>query len=401
MKTGTVYLIGAGPGDKGLITVKGKDILKSADVIVYDYLVNTDLLKFAKSSSEVIYVGKKAGQKEMSQGNINSLLIQKARTGKEVARLKGGDPFIFGRGGEEAEALKKKKIPFEVIPGVTSASSVPAYAGISLTHRDFTSTFTVVTGHEDPSKDKSSIPWDALSKIGTIVFLMGVKNLKRNMSELMKAGKSPDTPVAIITRGTYSSQRTLTGTIKNISDLARRRKDITSPGIVVVGEVVKLREVINWYETSPLFGKTIIVTRPKDQAEQFINMLESKGAQVVSFPTIEITPPKSFRALDIVSIKDISSYDWIIFTSVNGVNSFFNRLKKLNKDIRELHRAKIAAIGEITAQEVEKMGIKVDLVPDDYKAEGLIKLFKTRCHLKERIFFYQGLKLPVMYFQNL
>jgi len=241
-KTGTVYLIGAGPGDRGLITVKGKKLLEKADVIVYDYLVNTDLLDFAKENAEIIYVGKKVGQKEMSQQRINALLVRKAKRFTTVARLKGGDPFIFGRGGEEAEYLQEKEVSFEIVPGVSSVSAVPAYAGISLTHREFTSSFTVVTGHENPSKGKSNIPWEALSQIGTIVFLMGVKNLKKNMLKLMGAGKSPDTPVAVITWGTYPVQTTLTGKIGNISDLVNKRKDITSPGIVVVGKVVNLRE---------------------------------------------------------------------------------------------------------------------------------------------------------------
>ncbi len=376
-KTGTVYLIGAGPGDKGLITVKGKELLRTADVIVYDYLVNTDLLPYVKENAEIIYVGKRAGQKEMSQQSINALLVRKSKKGKMVARLKGGDPFVFGRGAEEAEYLKEKKTPFEIVPGVTSVSAVPAYAGISLTHRDFTSSFAVVTGHENPSKEKSNIPWEALSQIGTIVFLMGVKNLKRNMSELMSAGKPPDTPVAVITWGTYPTQKTLTGMIGNISDLVKKRKDITSPAIVVIGEVVNLREVMNWYESAPLFGKTVLVTRPKNQAESFIKLLESKGAQIISFPTIEIVPPRSFKALD-GAINNVSSYDWIIFTSVNGVRAFFKRLRELDKDIRELHGAKIAAIGDITSRAIEDMGINVDLVPKDFRAEGLIEQFSKQ-----------------------
>ena len=375
-KTGTVYLIGAGPGDRGLITVKGKKLLEKADVIVYDYLVNTDLLDFAKENAEIIYVGKKAGQKEMSQQRINALLVRKAKRFTTVARLKGGDPFIFGRGGEEAEYLQEKQVSFEIVPGVSSVSAVPAYGGISLTHRDFTSSFTVVTGHESPLKGKSNIPWEALSQVGTIVFLMGVKNLKKNMLKLMGAGKSPDTPVAVITWGTYPVQTTLTGKIANISDLVNKRKDITSPGIVVVGEVVNLREKINWYESAPLFGKTVLVTRPKKQSESFINLLEAKGAQIISFPTIEIAPPRSFQALD-SAINSISSYDWIIFTSVNGVTAFFKRLGELGKDIRVLYGAKIAAIGDITSQAVKNMGINVDLVPEDFRAEGLIKLFKN------------------------
>jgi len=374
---GIVYLIGAGPGDRGLITIKGKELLNKADTIVYDYLVNVELLQYAKENAEIIYVGKKSGQKEMTQQNINSLLIKKANKGNIVARLKGGDPFTFGRGGEEAEALVAKKVPFEIVPGVSSVSAVPTYGGIPLTHRDFTSSFAVVTGHEDPSKKKSSIPWEALSRIGTVVFLMGVSKLKNNMRELIKAGKNPKTPVAIISWGTYPQQKTLTGTVENISDLASKDTQISSPGIVIVGEVVELREIINWYETKPLFGKTIVVTRPESQAYEFIKPLEEQGANVIAFPTIEISPPNSYIALD-KAINSIEQYDWIIFTSVNGVKSFFNRLRVLNKDIRGLYRAKIAAIGDITAKEVENLGIKVDMVPSDFKAEGLIRIFKKK-----------------------
>lgn len=374
-KSGTVYLIGAGPGDSGLFTIKGKEILERADVIVYDYLVNPKLLDHAKDSAEIVYVGKKSGQKEMSQSAINSLLTKYAKKGKTVARLKGGDPVTFGRGGEEARELVKRDVSFEIVPGVSSVTAVPAYAGISLTDRHYTSSFAVVTGHENLGKDKSSIPWSALSQIGTIVFLMGIKNLKHNMAKLIQEGRQSNTPVAVVTWGTYPNQKTLTGTLENISDLVKKNKDITSPGIVVVGEVVNLRKIINWYETQPLFGVTIVVTRPKDQASEFIKMLEADGANVISFPTIEITPPKSYKSLD-NAINHIEQYEWIIFTSVNGVHSFFDRLKHLGKDIRSLHRAKIAAIGEITAREIKKRDINVEMVPDDYKAEGLIKLFK-------------------------
>jgi len=374
-KSAAVYLIGAGPGDRGLITIRGKDLLQAADVIVYDYLVNPGLLEYAKEGADIIYVGKKAGQKEMSQRAINSLLVRNAKKGKTVARLKGGDPLTFGRGGEEAEALSKNGVHFEVVPGVSSVSAVPAYAGISLTHRDFTSSFAVVTGHEDPSKERSVIPWSALSQIGTVVFLMGVKKLKQNMTELIKAGKSKRTPAAVITWGTYPHQKTLTGTIETIAGLVKNNEEITSPAIVVIGEVVELRKIINWYEAKPLFGKTIVVTRPRNQATEFIELLENQGARVIAFPTIEITPPGSFKALD-NSIENIELYDWIIFTSVNGVKSFFDRLKLLGKDIRTLHRAKIAAIGEVTALEIQKKDINVDLIPEDYKAEGLIKVLK-------------------------
>lgn len=375
-ETGTVYLIGAGPGDPGLLTLKGKEILERADVIVYDYLVNPALLKHGKEDARVHYVGKKAGQREASQSEINSLLVRSAKEGHIVARLKGGDPFVFGRGGEEAQALQKENIPFEIVPGVTSASSVPAYAGIPLTHRDYTSSFAVVTGHENPKKNGTSIPWKALSKIGTVVFLMGVRNLASNMKKLIKAGRSKNTPAAIITWGTYPSQVTVTGTVGDIPKKVKKRKDVGAPAILVVGEVVNLRDIANWYETKPLFSKRVLVTRPKDQAGHFAGLLESQGAEAVLYPTIEIKPPASYRTLD-RAIRNISDYDWILFTSVNGVTRFLDRLRKKGKDLRELYGIKVGAIGEKTAEELEHAGISVDEVPSDFRAEGLIEIFSV------------------------
>ena len=315
------------------MTLRGMEILGKSDVIVYDYLVNPRLLSHARAGAEIIYVGKKAGVKEMSQAEINRLLTGRATKGKTVARLKGGDPFIFGRGGEEAEALSKKGIPFEIVPGVTSASAVPAYAGIPLTHRDITSSFAVVTGHEDPAKEESNIPWGVLSDIGTVVFLMGVRNIGKNMRMLMKHGKSPDTPAAVITWGTYPSQATVTGTVGTIAGIVKKRKDITSPAVVVTGEVINLREVINWYERKPLFGKKVLVTRAREQAEPFLRMLEEEGAEVIEFPVIEIFPPASYEALDKAAAR-VRDYDWIVFTSVNGVTKFFERLLHSGKDVR-------------------------------------------------------------------
>lgn len=371
---GIVYLIGAGPGDTGLMTIKGKEVLGRSDVVVYDYLVNPKLLALARADAEIIYVGKKAGRKERSQSEINRLLIARALRGKTVARLKGGDPFIFGRGGEEAEALSAKGIPFEIIPGVTSASAVPAYAGIPLTHRDVTSSFTVVTGHEDPGKKRSNIPWDALSRIGTVVFLMGVRNIGKNMRRLIEHGKSHLTPAAVITWGTYPAQVTATGTVGTIERVVKKRKDIASPAIVVIGDVVNLRGAIDWYERKPLFGRKILVTRAREQAGEFAALLEAEGAEVIEFPVIEITPPRSFGAID-EAVSKVRSYDWIVFTSVNGVTKFFERLARSGKDLRELYGIRIAAIGEITAGEIEKRGIHVDLRPAEFRAEGLIDAF--------------------------
>ena len=374
-ETGTVYLIGAGPGDPGLMTIRGMEVLEKSDVVVYDYLVNPRLLSHARRDAEIINVGKRAGVKEKSQGEINRLLIDRARKGKTVARLKGGDPFVFGRGGEEAEALSKKGIPFEVIPGVTSASAVPAYAGIPLTHRNVTSSFAVVTGHEDPSKEESNIPWDVLSRIGTVVFLMGVRNIEKNMRMLMDHGKPPRTPAAVITWGTYPSQAVATGTVGSMARILKKRKDISSPAIVVTGEVVNLRDVINWYERKPLFGKRVLVTRAREQAEPFLRMLEEEGAEVIEFPVIQIVPPGSYEELD-RAIRSIRDYDWLVFTSVNGVAKFFERLIESGKDVRELYGLRIAAIGEATAGEIEKKGVRVELLPVEYRAEGLVEEFE-------------------------
>ena len=384
-KYGKVYLIGGGPGDPGLITVKGKEILGKADAVVHDYLVNPELLSYTKPGAELICVGKKAGHKVMPQGRINKLLVEKARGGRIVARLKGGDPFIFGRGGEEVEVLAAEGIDFEIVPGVTSASAVPAYAGIPLTHRKIASSFAVVTGHENPAKGESGIEWDIVARMGTVVFLMGVTNLAENMQKLIDSGMSPDTPAAVISRGTYPSQASVTGTVGDIAGKAAARDDISSPAVVVTGEVVGLSDVISWYEKKPLFGKRIVVTRPKEQARPLSSLFEEMGAEVLEFPAIEIAPLRSYAALD-KAMDGLGSYDWIIFTSVNGVGGFFERLRFLGRDVREMHGPKIAAIGEVTAEELDARGINVDMVPDDYRAEGLIELFKEMDLKGKRVF---------------
>ncbi len=373
-KKGIVYLIGAGPGDPGLFTLKGKKFLARADVVVYDYLVNPELLVFAREGAEIIYVGKKRGHKEIPQKEINRLITKKAKGGKIVARLKGGDPFVFGRGGEEAVELAKHGIPFDVIPGVSSPIGVMAYAGIPLTHRDYTSSFAVITGHEDPSKVKTSLPWEALANIGTLVFLMGVENLEENMKKLIDMGRSPKTPAAIITWGTLPNQSTLTGTIGSIARISKGKR-ISSPSIIAVGDVVNLRSKINWFESKPLFGKTVLVTRARTQSKIFAELLEEEGARVIEFPTIEVVPLRELGRLD-RAIGELGRYDWLIFTSVNGVDFFFDRLRQKNKDVRELKGVRIAAIGEQTRNEINKIGVEADLVPEEFRAEGLIKLFE-------------------------
>ncbi len=373
-RPGTVYLIGAGPGDPGLLTVRAKELLSQSEVIIYDYLVNPKILDWAHPQSEIIYVGKKAGVKEMTQYKINKLLIKHSKTGKTVARLKGGDPFVFGRGGEEIEALSGAGISVEIVPGVSSISAVPAYAGIPLTHRDLASSFAVVTGHETPDKTSSKIAWDSLAQIGTLVLLMGYRNLRLNMNKLMDAGKNPDTPAAVISWGTLPNQNTVTGTVNTIADLVKQSKITASPAIVVVGDVVGLRDIANWYETKPLFGKTIVVTRAKEQAGEFADLLTEQGANVIEFPAIDIIPPRSWNSAD-KAIRNLESYNWLIFTSTNGVRSFFNRFRELGRDIRELHGIQIACIGEKTAETTHKYRLSVDAVPKDYRAEGLIDIF--------------------------
>lgn len=377
MKTGKVYLIGAGPGDPGLLTLKGKRCIEEADVIVYDHLVNKKLLEFTKDSAEIIYVGKVAGKHTKSQDDINSLLVSKTKEGKVVARLKGGDPFIFGRGGEEALELVNNGIHFEVVPGVSAATSVPAYAGIPLTHRDFNSSIALITGHEDPSKGGSKIEWKGLSTcIENLIFFMGAKNISNIVKKLIENGRNPDTPIAVIRWGTTPQQKTIVGTLNNILKKTKE-KEIKPPSIIVVGKVVALREKLNWFEKKSLFGKRILITRPKGQAESFIELLEKEGAITIQFPAIETVPPDSWDMLD-NAINKLDSYQWLIFTSVNGVRFFMERLKIKGKDVRELKNIKICAIGPKTAAAVESLGIKVDAVPERYIAEGVIEEMRKK-----------------------
>jgi len=372
-KSGKVYIIGAGPGDADLITLKGLDYLRLADVIVYDHLVNEELLKYAKSDARFIYAGKKGGDHTLSQDKINYLLAKEALDGNTVARLKGGDPFIFGRGGEEAGTLASKGVPFEVVPGVTSAIAVPAYAGIPLTHRGLTSTVAFVTGHEDPVKEKSDIDWKALCGMGTLVFLMGVKNIAQIVEELFKNGKAPETPAALIRWGTTPQQETITGTLDNIAELAQKR-NFSPPAILVVGKVVDMHRTLSWFEQKPLLGRGIVITRPEAQADELARLLAREGAYPIYFPTIKIVPPSDWHDLD-VAIKNLENYDWLIFTSANGVQFFLERLLEKEKDIRDLKGIKICCIGPATAKQIENRGMKVDLVPDYFISEGILKSF--------------------------
>ncbi len=373
IKPGKVYIIGAGPGDPGLITVKAVECLRRADVVIYDNLVNEDLLKYSPAHARLIYAGKKGGDHTLSQDKINELLAREALAGHTVARLKGGDPFIFGRGGEEAEVLVEEGVPFEVIPGVTSAIAVPAYAGIPLTHRGLTSTVAFITGHEDPTKEQSDIDWQALVGIGTLVFLMGVKNLGQITGELISRGKPPETPAALIRRGTTPHQQILAGTLGTIADLARTH-EFKPPAILVVGPVVDLRETLGWFDAKPLFGKGVVITRPERQADDLAGLLAAEGASPIAFPTIGIEPPTDWSELD-RAIGELESYAWLIFTSANGVHFFFNRLREKGRDVRDLKGIRICCIGPATAKQIEERGIRVDLMPDEFIAEGILQSF--------------------------
>jgi uroporphyrinogen III methyltransferase/synthase len=370
-----VYLVGAGPGDPGLITEKGKECIQKADVIIYDYLAPPALLKHTRKSAELIYVGKKGGDHTLSQDEINRLLVEKAKSGGVITRLKGGDPFIFGRGGEEAEALLKAGISFEIVPGVTSAIAAAAYAGIPLTHRQLTSTLAFVTGHEDPTKDESSINWSSLATgIGTLVFFMGVKNLPNITKSLIDHGKSPETPVAVIRWGTTPRQETVTATLDTIVEKARAA-GLKAPAIIVVGDVVKLRPSLKWFEARPLLGKRIVVTRARQQASDLVGLLADLGAECLEYPTIEIKAPKDTAPLK-QAVANVSAYDWLVFTSVNGVSYFFAQLFAAGKDVRALGHLKTAAIGPATAARLLAFGLTSDIVPETYRAESVVAAFK-------------------------
>jgi len=369
---GKVILVGAGPGDEGLLTIKGKRWLERADVVIYDHLANSQLIRFAKSEAELIYVGKKSGSFVLSQEQINKLLIEKAQEGKIVVRLKGGDPFIFGRGGEEVQELSNAKIPFFIVPGVTSPVGVSAYAGIPLTHRDRASTISIVTGSVGNSPDSLPIDWEELAKWpGTLVFLMGARKLKSIAENLIRYGKKPETPIAVIQWGTLPKQKTWTSVLGDIV-VTIENQTIKPPALTIVGDVVELKDTLDWYEKLPLFGKNIVITRPEEQSEGFRELLLEQGASPISFPVIKTFPPESWDLLD-TAINQLDSYHGLIFTSVNGVRYFIERLHFLDKDIRELKGVRLYAIGPKTEQAVRDLGIKVDVVPENYVAESLIE----------------------------
>ncbi|MBI5632481.1 MAG: uroporphyrinogen-III C-methyltransferase [Nitrospirae bacterium] len=370
-KSGIVYLVGAGPGDIGLLTVKGLHCLRKAEVVIYDFHLNAQILNYIDRKAELIYAGKRGGHHTMTQDEINRAIVEKANKGKIVCRLKGGDPFVFGRGGEEAQELVKAGIAFEVVPGVSSSVAAPAYAGIPLTHRLYSSSFAVVPGYEDTTKEESAINWAKLATgVGTLVFLMAVKNIDEMTRKLIEHGRSPDTPVAVVRWGTRADQKTIVSTLKDIAALVKE-KDILPPAVTIIGDVVNLRSELNWYEKKPMFGQRILVTREHSGG---FELLEELGAEVLEFSTIEIVPPASWNDLD-KAIVQIGTYDWLIFTSANGVKYFFSRLFEKGVDIRNLHGIRICAIGTKTGTAVNQFGIRVDLVPDEFNAEGLIQAF--------------------------
>lgn len=369
---GRVYLIGAGPWDEGLITVKGLELLKKADVIVYDYLVNPRFLKHAKKGARLIYVGKTRGRHVMLQKDINDLLVSLSKRYGRVARLKGGDPFIFGRGAEEALYLAKNKVPFEVVPGITSAIAGPTYAGIPLTHRDYASSVSFITGQENPKKELSNISWQELAKgRSTLVFLMGVKNIGKIANRLIANNMPKDKRSAIIQWATCSRQRVFTCGLSQIAAVVKKER-VQSPALFVIGDVVGLRRKLS----APLFGKRILITRAQEGLSKFKGMLEEKGASVVEFPTIEICPLKDYSALD-KAISDIRSYDSIIFTSANGVRFFKERAGKLGCNIKRI-RNKIFCIGPATACDASHAGLRVEKTPCEFSQEGLIRQLKKK-----------------------
>lgn len=370
---GRVYLVGAGPGDPGLITCRGAQLIAQADVVIYDYLVAPRLVQMARADAEMIYVGKKAGQHTLPQEKINELLIEKAQPGRMVVRLKGGDPFIFGRGGEEALALRETGIDFEVVPGITAAVAAAAYAGIPVTHRDFASEFALLTGHEDAERTgDSQIDWQALgSWRGTLAFYMGVKNLPIICAKLQEHGMAGDTPAALIRYGTTPQQRTLTGTVATIGELAAA-KGFTPPAMVIVGRVVGLRGQLDWFERRPLFGRRIVVTRSRAQARELVDKVLELGADVLEFPTIRIEPAVDTEPLR-QAIGRLQEYDWIIFTSVNGVVCFFDSIYASEVDARALAGVKVCAIGPATTDKLREFGILPDLAPPRFVAEAIIE----------------------------
>jgi uroporphyrinogen III methyltransferase/synthase len=390
MNEGVVYLVGAGPGDPGLLTIRGRELLASCDAIVYDALVNPVLVDDAwlgrTREAEKIFVGKRGGQPSMDQDAITALLVQLARDGKRVVRLKGGDPMVFGRGGEEAIALGAVGLAFEVVPGITAGVAAPAYAGIPVTHRGVSTSVTFITGHEDPGKDKDQTDWSALARAGgTLVLYMGVSRLAKIATALIEGGRSPQTAAAIIEWGTYPRQRTVTATLETLAEVAAREK-IIAPSIAIIGDVVKLRDEMGWFDRRPLFGRTIVVTRAREQASQLRSALEIAGASVIEAPAIRIEPLEKHTLRH--ALDEIASYGWVVFTSRNAVEVVWAELRERGLDARAFASNSIIAIGPGTADALLAHGIAVDVIPDRFVAEGIIDKLLDRDDVRsERILF--------------
>lgn len=374
-----VTLVGAGPGDPGLLTCAGRKALEQAEVVVYDYLVHPRLLDAAPAGALRIFAGKRKGLHSIPQSAINELLVEQARAGRRVVRLKGGDPYVFGRGAEEAEYLQAHGIPFRVVPGVTAAVGATAYAGVPLTHRDCSSAVALVTGHDDPDNPESTVDWSALGRFrGTVVLYMGSTRLARIAEALIRSGKSPSTPAAVIQWGTLARQTTVTAPLVELAESAAEC-GVGPPALVVIGEVVDRRSSLAWYESLPLFGRRILITRPRDEFERSAEVLEALGAEVISAPMVQILPLEHTGPLD-DALRNLSSYGWIVFTSANGVRHFLGRLPEVGRDLRALGGAKLAAIGPNTAAALAEYHLQADVTPEDHRSEGLVVELLERVH---------------------
>lgn len=375
LSPGCVYIVGAGPGDPGLLTVRGMRCLQEADVVLYDELLNHRLLDLTRDDCERIYVGKRGGRRSHSQEEINALLVEHARQESRIVRLKGGDPFVFGRGGEEAVHLFETGIPFEIVPGISAAAAVPAYAGIPLTHRGLAAAAVLVTGYEDPGKPRPTVDWQKLASLeSTLVIFMGTRKLAEIAAQLLEHGRSPDTPAAVIEWGTWPSQRTAAADLAHIADEANARK-IHPPALIVIGQVVQLRDQLNWFERRPLFGRRVLITRSRDQSGSLQLLLESAGAEVSLLPLLDIHPPDDPAELD-GCIEKLDSFSWTIFTSPNSVDFFFTRLHELGKDTRAFGTTSVAAVGKSTAENLRDRGIHPDLIPTLQSQDGLVAAFQ-------------------------
>ncbi len=389
-KQGICHLTGAGPGDLGLVTLKARECIERADVVIYDKLSNPEMLRWAPAGAEIIYAGKTRGEHTFTQEEINALLVERTKAGRRVVRLKGGDPFLFGRGGEEALALAKASLRFEIVPGVSSVLAGPAYAGIPVTHRERTSQLTIFTGHEDPTKAETSIDYKTIAtQPGTKVMLMGVERIGEITAAFIQNGADPKTPVALVRWATTGRQQTISGRLDTIAKIVEEN-NFTAPAVAVIGDVVSLRESLAWFEKRPLFGRRIVVTRTRKQAGGFSTILRDAGADVIELPTIRIEPPKDLLEFGQL-VQDAHTYDWIVFTSPNGVEAFFEMFYKIYDDAREIGGARIAAIGSTTAQRVKDFHLKVDLQPEEAVAESVVRAFKKQGSIEnERILLAQA-----------